>query len=574
MKRKLIALLSAILVLCTVLVSCGSISSVGKVINKDFDLTPELYKTAKDLAELKDYSFYDSLTSEEFALFYKLDIETVTTTYKVLSLRSGTVVGTFVSDKDTFRSFEFIEDTPAFLVSKAVINTNAIDVLTDDTKKAELLNIVTKVANGELDIDDDVIASLEGYIEMTYTLYDSTGVEVALSSRAKDSRAYADMIIFNGIAYDINEDAGTLVKAVEVPEYLDINECNAYNDEYFYMVNNNKLTVYDRSFNHKFTYIAPKHGDDSVEDGIYNYNILNNGDILLQYTLTQDEDAQRYDLSYVEDGVTYKSNLVSKLISVKNGKAKDIKLDYIVASIFTNNALYDNDKSENENIFTDKFDNIAIIYPIEDKKLMVSDADVDMVLMNNNAKAKKSLKMVDNQIASWATKIGDDKYLVRTLDGGATIIKSNGKVLNTMNRALEFCGDYFVGERAIYNLDLEKAYDLYENDAKVISTTNRAILIKETTESGYEVIKLLDGTSETVFTYTNGDKTAFYSEAYDNFYIIKDSDAQYYYYNELGENILVSKSKLASLAVSHEHTSVLLCSVTDEGSTYCILTKE
>ncbi|MBQ7384815.1 MAG: hypothetical protein IJV72_08520 [Clostridia bacterium] len=573
MKIKLICLISTLLILCTLLVSCGSVWSVGKVLNKDYDLSPDLYKTAVDLADLKGYTFDKLTVSDDLALFFKLDTENSSTSYKVLNLKDGTIVGTFEAPLNTFYTFEFFANSPVFFVSKAVVDSENIEAIAEDAKKAELLDILTKLIAGDLDIGEDVIETLKGYIDMTYMLYDSTGVEVATSAKANDAREFADMIIFNGVAYDINVKKGTLSKATDLPEYMDIGDCDFYNDEYFYMINGNKVTVYDRSFNHHFTYVAPRHGDDSIDD-VYRYHVLNNGNILLQYTITQDEDTERYDLSFIAEDTTYKANLVSQLISIRSGKAKDLKLDYIVSTVMTNGELYDENESEEKNEFNDKFENIAFICPIEERKLMVSEEDIDIVLMSNNGKAKKSLKMIDHQSAEWATKISDDKYMVSTLDGGVSIIKSGGKVLNVMNNPLDLCGSYFVGERVIYTLDLNKAYDLYENDAEVLATMNRAILIKKNTDVGYDIIKLLDGKEETVYSHNDAEsKTDFHAETGDNFYTIESAEGEYSYYNEKGENILISKNELEVFTKSYGHTSVLLGSVSEEENTFCIIIK-
>ncbi len=571
MKRKIICLVSVLLILCTLLTSCGSVASLGKVLNKKYDLSPDLYKKATDLADLKGYTFDDSQTSEEFALFYKAEKNNAT--YKVLSLRSGAIVGTFNSNNKTFYDIEFIEDMPAFFVRNAVVDTAAIDALKDNNKKAQLNDIVAQIISGTLDINEILSDALNGYVETTYTLHDAAGAVVASSKWSDSASVYADVIIFDSAAYSIDENAGTLEKSADIPEYMEIGSCDFYNDDYFYIVDENKLTVYDRSFKHKFTYVAPHYGDDSVEDEIYNYNILNNGNILLQYTVTEDEDAKRYDMSYVEGDKTYKSSLVSKLISVKNGKARDVKLEYIVAQILTNTELYDEDKAEEKNAYNDKFENIAIICPIVNRKLMVSEADIDIVLMNNKAQAKKSLKIIEGQTADVATKIGDDQYMVKLLDGGSVIIKANGMVLSAMNKSLSRCGSYFIGNKAIYNLDLSVAFDLKEKDAEVLSRMNRAILIKAKTDVGYDIIKLLNGKEETIYSHNDSEsKTEFYTESR-NCYVIKDSSDQYSYYNEEGHNIVISKGKLESVTTSAKHTSQIFMVKSEEETNYCLFTK-
>lgn len=574
MKRKLICLISLLMLLCTLLTSCGSVWSVGSVLNKKYDLFPDIYKTAVDLSELEDYNYSDK-GSSEFAIFYKTEGQNII--HKVISMRNGSVIGTFTNAVDTFYGVSAISGTPSFLVSKYVIDTAGIKSLSDADKKAALSDIVSRIVSGELTVEAVPESTLEGFLDTTYTLYDTTGKEIA--SAAKDNKAYkfADMVIFNCVAYDIDEKKGTLSKAATVPEYMNINDCDLYNDKHFYIVNNNSVTVYDRSFKHKFTYSAPVYGDDSLLNDDYSFHLLNNGDLLLQYTVKLDEEEKRFDMIYVEGDVSYKLDLVSKLISVRSGKAKDIELDYVVNKVFTNKDLYDESKEEIENRFNDNFENIATISPIVNKKLMISEADLDIVLMNNNAKAKRSLKIIDNQLvnpqtAYFARKIAANKYLVPTVSGGYAIIKPNGKVLNVMNNSLPLCGAYFIGTRAVYDLDLNVAYDLYENDAEVYCTLNTAILIKKTTDVGYDIIKLLNGKEETVYSHNDSEsKTEFYAETGDNIYVIKTAEKEYSYYNENGENILIAKELLTEVTSSYMHTSLLL--VTSDGRNYCIIKK-
>ena len=251
MKRKLICLISLLVLLCTLLTSCGSVWSVGKVLNKKYDLSPDIYKTAVDLSELEDY-VYSEKGNYEFAIFYKIEDSNII--HKILSMRNGSVIGTFTNTADTFYGISPVSGTPSFLVSKYVIDTEGIKSLSDTDRKATLSDIVSRLVKGELTVDTIPESALDGFLDTTYTLYDAAGKEIA--SATKDNKAYkfADMVIFNCVAYDIDEKEGTLSKAATVPEYMNIDVCDLYNDKHFYIVNNNSVTVYDRSFKHKFTY--------------------------------------------------------------------------------------------------------------------------------------------------------------------------------------------------------------------------------------------------------------------------------------------------------------------------------
>ena len=57
-KAKLLLTVAALLVCITLLNACGTISSVNKFLNKDFDTSEDVYKSSGALSELTGYKYY------------------------------------------------------------------------------------------------------------------------------------------------------------------------------------------------------------------------------------------------------------------------------------------------------------------------------------------------------------------------------------------------------------------------------------------------------------------------------------------------------------------------------------
>lgn len=527
MKRSKIILCVATLLLFAILLSsCGAtkispIKNLTKVLNADYDLAFESYTKAEKIEDLKGYITDEGFISDEFAVFHKLD--GTSTTYKVLSFRTNTIILEFTTTKDTEYSFKLIEDQPALIVTKTVTETG------DD-----LLDLLPEITS-------------------TYTLYDASAQIVATSETHSGARIVDDYIIFDYVAYTA-DDEGKLSKEFDLPEYMNVENFYDYNDNYFYGVNDYGIYVYDREFNRVSAWFIPDYDDDSIEN--FDLHILNNGDMVAQYMVVLDEDADKYDVTIVEDGVTKKMDFVSVLISAKNGKAKNIDLDYVISYVMTNNDLYDDD--EENNYFTDSFENIAIINPIVDGKILYSGADKDIVIMNNKAKATKSLKVVDYQTAEIPEPIGEGLYAVETLEGGVLVIDEKGKLVHAFNNsALSVVGDYFVGKRAVYDMDLEVVYDLSQKDVEILKIMGDTILIKSGTDKEYSVIALCGGEEKTVYTHTEKSKTDF-GVLSSYFYYIKNENGEFEYFNEKGDSIITTEEKFAYVGMSYEHDSILL----------------
>ena len=113
-KNKLLLLIATLLVVATILCSCGTISSVNKFLNKEFDPTDKVYTEYSTISELIGYSVVDS--NEEFVIFRSNDLTNVT--YKIFSINASTVIATFADSSSIF-DFELYDNIPLVTVAKA-----------------------------------------------------------------------------------------------------------------------------------------------------------------------------------------------------------------------------------------------------------------------------------------------------------------------------------------------------------------------------------------------------------------------------------------------------------------------
>ncbi|MBE6549369.1 MAG: hypothetical protein E7670_02970 [Ruminococcaceae bacterium] len=540
-KTKLLLLIAALLVFVTMLNACGTISSVNKFLNKDYNPLEDVYKSESAVSELTGYKVLNS--NESFVIFYSDASEILS--YKIFSLEANRIIATFTTT-DSLYTFDLYDTAPLLLVAQT--------------------------AKQEDSSAEDIVNGIDAVIDVTYTAYDANGEILKTFEKYKPEapvRLTFDTCIFDYAAYTIEEN-GALSKTVDVPEYVALDSIVDWNDDYYYAQNGDTVAVFDHSFNLVSTYVAPSYYED------VSIAILNNGNIFAQYMYEVDEDERKYDLSISENGHTGKYDLVSMIINAKNGKATKVNLDYVVMDVYSNYAVntYFNSLGETSP-YNDKFENIAIIAPIVNKKLDESDANLDIVFMNNKGKAADSLKIADNQVAALdaISKIGNDRYLVETLVG-ASIIDAKGKVIKNMNNVLDLCSTYFVSDRYIYDLDLEIVYDLVANDAAVLDVVNNTLFVQAETDTGYEIISFCNGAQTTVYTYNNTSNDATVFEIVDGigYSLINAVSNEYKYYNAEG-TLLVTTTYALEAITSADADVVIMKGLALAGDTYHTFSK-
>lgn len=530
-KTKLICLTAVLLLAAMLLCACGgTIGNVDAVLNPDHVDEEYLYDTEKALSELSGYTV--TAMANDLIVFANTE-DVVHTTYKVFNLADQKIVAEFT---DTTLSYTVTpaQEVAAFLVTSI-----------------------------EIEVEEGVEA------ETVYTLYDAQGKKVT-STKYNPGSINAlrdDKVIYDYALYTV-EANGAFTKVADIPETLAMGSIYAINDKYLYASSGNLVILYNYEFKPVATYSAPSYAT------ALSSNALNNGKLVVQYEIALTEDATDYDfekLGAVGNAVKY--DLVTVLINPENGEAKEIDVAYKIANVLTHEWLYD--KNDKNNEYNDKFQNIAWIYRIEDKRMDESQANMDVVLMNNDANAENSLKMVDGQAADIPHFVTDGVYSVAMLNGGKALIDASGKVLNYINNSnVTLQGDYLIGQRAIYDINMTKLYDKVENEGDVVASAQDTLYIKETTDNGYVVKALYNGTLKTIYTF---DEDAEENESIGylsgvGYYIVNSAGTEYIYYNAAGAKIISLSYALKVEDVSNDGDVVLVSGMLDSKSVFHTLT--
>ena len=511
--KKRISLIAAVLCLVMLLASCGATpkAKISDILNTDYLPSENVASSLTQISELDGYELLQ--INKYFAVFEKTVYPDLTTdpfgaptvTYKLFSMTVGKVLSTFTA-KDTEYDFEIFNSVPL------------------------------------------VIVEAESEKNTTYTAYDVTGATVATTNAEfAEPYEFADLIIFNNVAYTMNDTTKALVKSADVSEFAVLGECSDWTEDYYFIQDEGTVLVYDRAFDLVYSWFAPSYAKDCT------VSVLNDGKLLVQYSYALDSDAKKYDFYETKSSHTVKYDLVTMIINPKNGKVTEKNVDFVIDYVFSAEQIkhiakaFDGDAGD---ILSSKLENFAVVYYIEDRMLNNAEAAADFVLMSNKGDIKKSAKLFETQIAA-PEKVASGIYKI-DLEVGCVLVNDKGDVIRYINNEeITFDTDYIISDTAIYKYDFTKAYDLSANDAQIMTNLEDSVLIKAEKDNGYDIILLSDGKQSTVFSYrlVDGilpDKTTEFNEDVGfNIYSIGDTTTgEYKYYNHKGALIATLQTEL------------------------------
>lgn len=518
-KIKLLGLVATMLLVAMLLAACSTGVKLEEVYNPDYDTNDKVFTTATEISALEDYEFVTS--NSNFAVFAYADDENETTETVVYSFLKGDVVLSLTADdEDEAYAVNFVDGTPVFYVD------------------------YTAFADPEDEESED---------EVERTYYDAIGtVLTSLDPKyeiAAPRIVTEKMVIINAVMYNVDVVTGALTMKAAVPAYVAYDNIMNYNDEYFYAATSTAVIIYDLDFKPIAIYSAPSYAEVFSENYVLNngVHVLNNGDVLIQYRVELDEDAKKFD--FYEDETKY--DLVSVILNTE-GEIKELNLDYVVAVVNTNADLYDETKTAAENAYVEGFENIAYIYRIEDQKIDYSYVNMDIVLMNNAAKAEDSLKLVAGQ-TSEMRKVAADLYEADTVYGKA-LFNAEGEVLFAVTEDYEaIVGNYILTDRAIYDMNFNLVYDLIANEASVMNYFGNTIFVKEGDDAEYS-LKIFNAANNgyEIYSYDaeakHNDVFGFFGNI--GYYVASEDYDEFTYYNAAGEVLLDTEEALQFVASS------------------------
>ena len=531
-KIRLTVLIAGMLAAMTLFSACSSeipkATSFSEVIDREYTAEEALVESAAEIKELSGYQFLES--KGEFMTFAKGQGD-AGVSLAVFSTRNKKVVYAAESNSSEAVEITLHSGVPAFTVIKTQLT--CADENCERTSVCEL--------------------------------YDAMGNSVSKIQGATFAPiAFADTVLFNSTAYSIDEKNGALSKRADIPENLYVEDCSDWNDEYFYTYGSS-INVYDRDFKHVYSWTLPSWGE------YISKNMLNNGNVLVQYTKPLDNNSNEYDIYEMDSntGEIKKFDIFTLVLDPKEKTEKSIDLNYVVNQVTTGDELIR--ASENNGMYRDDVDNIAYVYPIKEHLVDSSDASADIMLMGNDGKIQKSLKIIEDQKAMLPTCIGDNVYLVSTIYGLA-LIDIDGEILELINNTtLSTVGENLVSAGVIYTHDMEEVYSLYENEASIITYLGGTIFIKQGSESEYDVIAIRGKGQREILKYNGTDAVDVYFDELNEsgcYAICNVTDGEYLYYNAAHKLLLNSKLRLDKVAADFGQGVTIYTTSSAEGATY------
>lgn len=319
-KKKLIPVLALLLCAMTVFASCGSEPKAIKIDEEKLKTTQLATNfQIKEIFSEEGYTYNTS--SGDLTLFVKNDIANAQAIYKVVNVKTATVV-------------------------------------------AEMTVGTADVGKKSIDLTDGFIVKYENE---TYTLCKADGTSVGSAKTAPTFRGY--YVLIGETALRLNMYTGEIQDTFtysklngELPWYATL--CG----DYCIYVGSNGFTVYDKDLNYLREYNFPDF-EDSSTDAYY----LKNGNVLVQTKTELPDDAEEYD--YFDEGD--KIRLETKIVSPKDLKEKVIDLDYRISYAYA----LDFTGIKWMNFYKDDIDNIAYAYKIVGDQL--DETGVGLALSNS-----------------------------------------------------------------------------------------------------------------------------------------------------------------------------------------------
>ena len=465
LKMKKIILVFALL-LCVVFActSCGSDMSPADLYkNEAFEETPTL-TTATSISALRDFN-YKNKSLNYLLLFTDEEGDY----YKVYNIETGSVILSF----DT-------EDTEVELFS------------------VKGIPFIQVVKSGEDEEDKDIT-----------TIYDANGMTIASASDydAIYVDIAADLIEFDNVIYRV--DAEGFAEELCDSTFFDLPSIDFMTENHYFCIDEEEFSVYDNELN--LVYFWENVNDNAEEIKI---NVLSDKTVLVQFFENIPQDTVEFDV--FTDGTKY--NLASIVINVKNGKEKNVDLDYVVKGVYyiaDEIGSYGYEQFE----YPKSIDVIASIVYIENQTILGQ--EVIVTLKTGNAKIDKTIAAeYDSYI-----RIAEDLWILTYKNGDKVLADDKGDVIAKFDDYSKFTGRYIIANGKIYDFELTELYNLKANDMTVSATLANNIILSD------------DEGEKFLFTGSSSLTSIDDFHSYEGQYYVTEDDGEYTFYNEEGARI-------------------------------------
>ena len=362
---------------------------------------------------------------------------------------------------------------------------------------------------------------------VTTELYDATGDKVASAAYKTSAKTAADLVYFNGKCYRFAAD-GMMGEAFAYSVLNAMPNIIAYNEDYYLAREDARYVVYDRLMLPVSAFDIPAYAQVNVQ------TMLPDGDVLVQYRYELPKDAKHYDCiiessTYIDgdsddfymDAMT-KWDVVTLLVNPKNGKAKELKCDYLLMSA-RGNQMKDTSKS---GLDLDKVAVICTAAKIVDERLDTSVRTLVTLDKNGNVTeyALNGARVIDVKM------VANERYVVTT-DSRKILVDNKGNVIGDVSNGTVF-GKYVLGDGKVYDMNLKVVTDLDDGNYSVERVMDEALLLRNT-DGAYAMFTSRGDV--TILTSEKGE-----SELYATFdeYVVVVSEGKYEVYGQNGNALL------------------------------------
>lgn len=385
-----------------------------------------------------------------------------------------------------------------------------------------------------------------------------------------------DLITTDGKVYRIDEDGNlTFVRDIELSK---IAQNYTKGEKYYYYFDYTSMTVYDSLLNPVSSFDLPTYVDTQAK-----FFPLNDGNVLVQYKVEEDEDGDVYDYIDVYSGRNFKYSLYTFIVSAADGTATEIDANYLIDDLYTAYIPY----SYYSDYYNPEISNIAEIYYIVDSKLENASTDLDIVSLDNNGNIVKSLKIYDD----WSAiphNMGNGYFSASTVHGTEMIMDKDGKIVSNslyynQNSYYEYLSNYTITNTGIYDVTGKKVYNWTDIPCEYdgLDYERNTVLIKILGDDGtYKLDLFNNGTVTTIGTMdaTGGaidsaDMITDYDITSFGFYTVsKNSEGKnvYKYYNAVGVLVETTTEYPLYRITSFEGVCVYRGTVEIEGGTQTV----
>lgn len=534
-KMKWIALVALALAAVMALSSCALFApkgDVAKLFDKDreFESDATVLAAAAKVDVLADLAYQTSRGD----LAYFTDRVEVDGDYQTKHVIYNLATGAVIFDKTESRT----SDISVALEKKYFDNenkTHSYAVVTTTTRKLDENN---QPIGGET---------------VRTALYDALGNMVDDAIGEVEVESIADLLYFDGKCYRFAED-GKLAAAFDFAALGKMPELVDYNEDYYMAIEDARIVIYDKSLAFVSAFDVPAYAD--MHAGC----LLPNGKVLLQYEYELDENAKKYDYirettTEVDGAADYtidrlgKFDMVTLLINAKNGKAKEIKCDYVLGMVI---GTQHTDVTEFIAIDFDKVAALGMGYKIEDKRVS---NEVDC-LLTVSKKGKLSPITYEGARVTGVKMVASERYVIETEERDYLVDKK-GKLIGEVTNG-EVVGDFILCEGKVFDLDLAQIYDLNEKDYTVSKTMETALLL----ENAEGDTLLYTGKGEPAVIAKDGEATLYSAETT---YAIVLADGKYTVYAQNGNALITIEADGALIKVAATEDAVLFAT-TENGA--------